>query len=301
MPEATRLPELGAKAGTLRWLCEEYFKSAEYKQLDEANTQRVRRLILERTWAEKSPGPVDGIMADCPLETFNRRAVVFLRDGKAGYPDAANNRVKAIRAVFKWALNSEIISANPAAGVPALETKPDGFHTWTEDEAAQFEKRWAIGTSERLAFALLRYLGVRRSDAVRLGRQHLREDGSIKFPVFKGRKRNPITLELPVLPDLRAILDASPKGDLTFLVTTRGLPFATAGFGNWFRDKCDDAGLPECSAHGLRKLAATSFAYAGATPHQLMAWFGWKSLRQAEVYTRAAEQKRLAGALAGRG
>jgi hypothetical protein len=44
----------------------------------------------------------------------------------------------------------------------------------------------------------------------------------------------------------------------------------------------------------LRKLAATRLADNGATAHQLKAWFGWKSLRQAEVYTNAADRKRLA-------
>jgi integrase len=206
-------------------------------------------------------------------------------------------------AVFEWALADEIggVVTNFARDVPRLRGRPEGFHTWSEDEAAKYETRWPIGTPERLALGVLRYLGVRRSDVVRLGKQHLRDDGSIKFPVYKGRKRNPTTLELPVLPELKAILDASPTGDLTFLVTSKGLPFSDAGFGNWFREKCDKAGLPQCSAHGLRKLAATSFAYAGATPHQLMAWFGWKSLKQAELYTRAAEQKRLAGSLGARG
>jgi len=32
----------------------------------------------------------------------------------------------------------------------------------------------------------------------------------------------------------------------------------------------------------------------GATAHQLKAIFGWDTLKQAEVYTREADQKRLA-------
>ncbi len=90
------------------------------------------------------------------------------------------------------------------------------------------------------------------------------------------------------------MLDASTLGTLTFLETEYGRPFAVAGFGNWFRDRCNEAGLPQCSAHGLRKAAATVAAENGATAHELMAIFGWLSLKEAERYTRAAERRKLA-------
>jgi len=298
---------IGAAPQTLKWLCQEYFKSAEFKQLDELNTQRVRRLILESVWKEPTAPGAQTTMGDCPLDRFNRKAVVTIRDRKLEFPAAANNRLKTMRGVFQWAVDSEVVDANPCFGVKDLETSADGFHAWTNAEAKKFEDRWTIGTPERLAFALLRYLGVRRSDVVRLGPQQLRNDSeklTIQFQVFKGRKRNPTTLELPVVPDLRSIIDASSTGDTTYLVNGRRQPFTDAGFGNWFRDKCDKAGLPQCSAHGLRKLAATALAENGATAHELMAWFGWKTLKEAERYTRAASQKKLAaraGALSEKG
>src|SRR5262249_47881319 len=94
---------------------------------------------------------------------------------------------------------------------------------------------------------------------------------------------------------LQTVLDATPNEHLTFLVTEFGKPFTAAGFGNWFRDVCAEAGLPiGISAHGLRKAAATRFANHGATAHELMAWFGWKRITEAERYTRAANRKALA-------
>ena len=105
----------------------------------------------------------------------------------------------------------------------------------------------------------------------------------------------PVTLTVPILSQLEAILAKSPIGDLTWLVTAFGKGFTPAGFGNWFRDQCDKAGLYHCSAHGLRKAGATIAAENGATAHQLMAIFGWSTIKQAEIYTRAADQKRLAG------
>jgi integrase len=67
-----------------------------------------------------------------------------------------------------------------------------------------------------------------------------------------------------------------------------------AGFGNWFRERCDEADLPHCTSHGLRKAAATVAAENGATAHELMSICGWLTLKEAERYTRAAERKRLA-------
>jgi integrase len=96
-----------------------------------------------------------------------------------------------------------------------------------------------------------------------------------------------------VPPALAAIIKASVTGALTFLVTEYGKPFTAAGFGGWFRARCDEAGLPHCSAHGLRKAGAVRAAENGATAHELMAIFGWLSLKEAERYTAAAHRRRL--------
>ena len=116
--------------------------------------------------------------------------------------------------------------------------------------------------------------------------------GKLTFTQWKGRNRKPKRLQLPILPALQRIIDASPCGDMTFLVNDLDRPFTDAGFGNKMRDWCDH--LPGCTAHGVRKAGATIAAENGATAHQLMAIFGWDTLKQAEVYTKATDQKRLA-------
>jgi hypothetical protein len=62
------------------------------------------------------------------------------------------------------------------------------------------------------------------------------------------------------------------------------------------RKWCDDAKLPHCSAHGLRKAGAVIAAENGATSAQLQAVFGWTTSEQSDHYTRAAERKKLATA-----
>jgi integrase len=93
---------------------------------------------------------------------------------------------------------------------------------------------------------------------------------------------------------LKQVIDASPCGDVTFLVNDWNRAFADGGFGNKFRDWCDQADLRHCSAHGLRKAGATIAANNGASSRQLMAIFGWDTIKQAEHYTRGADQQRLA-------
>ena len=83
-----------------------------------------------------------------------------------------------------------------------------------------------------------------------------------------------VTVTLPILPVLAETLAAGPCGDLTFIVGERGQPLTKESFGNLFREACRAAGVPG-SAHGVRKIAATRAANAGATVAQLEAIFGW--------------------------
>jgi integrase len=228
-----------------------------------------------------------------PLSKVTADAVEVLRDRKMEFPEAANSRVKAIRQVFKFGVRKKLVSFNPARDVPYIRTGSTGYHTWTVQEVRQFEERHPIGSKARLALALLAFTGQRRSDIVRFGKQHVAA-GKLTFTQHKGRNRKPKKLTLPMLPALKSIIDASPCGDLTFLVNDWNRPFTEAGFGNKFRDWCNQAGLRHCTAHGLRKAGATIAANNGATSRQLMAIFGWDSIRTAEQYTRRADQQRLA-------
>jgi integrase len=296
------LPSKAVPPGTWRWLCVRYFtESTDYLRLND-RTRRVRRGILEATFDEPIAPGSSKLFRDFPLSRMSTDAIEILRDRKLTFPEAANGRVKAIRAVCKWAVRKKgpdgkpFASHNPARDVPYLKSNnPSGYHTWTLEEVRQFEKRHPIGSKPRLALALLLFTGQRRSDVTRLGRQHVR-DAKITFTQFKGRKDKPKRLVLPVLPELQQVIDASPCGELTFLVSDLKKPFTDAGFGNKFREWCNQAGLWHCTAHGLRKAGATIAANKGATAHQLMAIFGWSSLKMAEAYTRAADQERLAQA-----
>jgi integrase len=193
--------------------------------------------VTEETCAEPiTPGSSDnfGIM---PLSAVSTANLQILRDRKKHVPSAQINRVKAIKALFKWALAEKKIPTNPARDLVVDAAPAGGHHSWTADEVRQFEERHPIGTKARLALALLLWTGVRRSDLVKLGKQHVR-NGWLRFTQQKNRNRRPVQVAVPILPELQAVIDASPTGNLTFLMTKAGAPYTLWGFGNWFRDRC---------------------------------------------------------------
>jgi integrase len=284
----------GITTGTWRWLCIKYFgECADYLRLDE-RTRHVRRGVIESTFNEPIAPGSPRFFRDMPLARMTEDAVEVLRDRKIQTPEAANARLKAIRQVFKFGVKKKLAPRNPARDVEYFKSGSTGFHTWTPEEVRQIEARHPDGTKARLALAFILFTGQRRSDVIRFGKQHAR-DSKLTFTQHKGRNRKPKRLTLPILPALQKIMDATPCGDLTFLVNEWGRPFTDAGFGNWFRDRCVEADVPG-RAHGLRKAGATIAANNGATSRQLMAIFGWDTLKEAERYTRGADQLRLAEA-----
>lgn len=293
IPATTRQPKIGATDQTsLRWLCLTYLASHDFKTLDAKTRHRRERILLQICDLQTS-GTAGTRIGEGPFASITTKVIRRIHERKADTPQGANDWLKALKALFKWAVKAEYCETNPAKDVSKFKSSSEGFHTWTREEVAKFEVVHPVGTTPRLALALLLYTGCRRSDVILFGPQHVKE-GRLTYTQQKNRNRKPVTLSLPVLPALQSVIDATPSKHLTFLVSGHGKPYSLAGFGNRFRDWCDRAGLSHCSAHGLRKAGATIAAENGAKPHQLMAIFGWSDIKQAEHYTRKVDQRRLA-------
>lgn len=168
--------------------------------------------------------------------------------------------------------------------------KSDGFVPWTENNVEAYQRKWPIGTRQRVWLDVLLYTGLRRGDAVVIGKQYVREGvATIKTE----KERREIEVTIPVLDVLQRTLDAGPTGDLAWICGARGEPFAKESFGNEFSAAARAAGVQK-SAHGVRKIAATTAANNGATVHELEAIFGWVGGNMASLYTRKADRVRLA-------
>ena len=224
------------------------------------------------------------------VATLRREHVERLLERRSATPAAGNNELKLLRRLMRLAIREGYRIDDPTTGVKPLKSRRGGFYTWTEDDIAAFATAHPLGSKARLALALLLHTGQRRSDIVKLGRQHVR-DGIISVR----QQKTGTLVEIPVHTELQASLDAAAGPDLTFLITAQGRPFTPAGFGNWFREQCRLAGLPkECSAHGIRKAVARRLAEAGCTPHQIMSITGHKTLKEVDRYTAQASRRRLA-------
>ena len=269
--------------GSFRALCDAYFGSPTFRALD-VSTRNWRRRALERVAIEHG---------DKPAALLEPKHVRELRDDLAETPGAANSRLKAMQALYRFGLQAGVVQRDPTKDVERIRYKVAGHHSWTIAEVAAYEARWPIGTRQRLALALLLYTAGRREDVVRIGPAQLR-GGRLRFTQAKNEDRAPVEMDIPVHDDLAAAIAATVTGTKTFLVTSFGKPFTAPGFGNAFRDWCNAAGLPHCSAHGLRKATATRLAERGASAHMIQAITGHKSLAEVERYTAAARGALLA-------
>jgi integrase len=179
---------------------------------------------------------------------------------------------------------------DPTRDVRKVRHKSAGFKTWEEHHIEAFTDHHKPGTRAHLALSLLLYTGQRRSDVVRMGRQHIR-NGVLSIVQQKTGQ----DVHIPLHPELKALIDSLPLDTLTFLVTANGKPFVPAGFTNWFRAMAVGAGLPDgLSPHGLRKSTCRRLAEAGCTPHEIMAISGHRSLAEVTRYTIEASRRGLA-------
>src|SRR5262245_61397214 len=153
-------------------------------------------------------------------------------------PTAANNLRNVLRAMMRHAIEIGLRADDPTRDVRAIRVKSDGFHSWNDDEIAQFERRHPAGTFARLALALLLYTGQRRSDVVRMGPQHIR-DGELSVR----QQKTDIELAIPVHSTLAAVIADTPTYHLTFLTNQLGRPFTAGYFGQWFREQCGHSRL----------------------------------------------------------
>ena len=267
------------RPGTMRALAVSYFNSTAFRSMS-AKPQRDYRHVIERFCKQHG---------DKRAATLQREHIVKLMAACAK-PNAANHLRKVLRAMMKHAVEHGMRSDDPTRDVIAIRIKTDGYHSWTEAEIAQFEKRHPVGSKARLALALLLHTGQRRADVVHLGRQHIR-DGTL----YVRQQKTGTELAIPVHPELQAMISEATDR-LTFLVSEIRRPFTVGSFSNWFRAQCDMANLHHCSAHGLRKAAARRLAECGCTAHEIAAITGHASLREIVRYTKAADQRRLATA-----
>lgn len=278
-----------AGTGSLEWLINQYRQSSAYLGYSRA-TRRQRDNIFHGVL--KSSGHVQ-------YRNIRKSHIIDGRESRSATPAQARNFLDAMRGLFGWAAEAQLIDDDPTLGVKNPKRRQGkGFEAWTDAEVEQYRNHWPLGTHERVWIEVLIGCGARRGDAVTLGKQHMK-NGLVSFRTEKGSET--VTAHAPVLQSMLDAIQTGPCGDLTFIVGKTGRPYTKESFGNEFKRAAVAAGILGKSAHGLRKFAATRYAELGLSEAELEPIFGWvRGSGMAAYYTKEANRRSLAEGAAAR-
>ena len=205
-------------------------------------------------------------------------------------PAAANRLKKELAQLFRFAAKRfGYRGENPATLADRRKERAGGFHTWSDDEIQAFRDEFPTGTKARLALELFLGTGAARQDAAALTRANIRGDRLVYRRGKTGQE-----VDLPILPELARELALIPRTQMVLLAHGKeAKSYSATPLGNWFREKCKEAGLQRCTSHGLRKAGARRLAEAGATEWEVMAFLAHRTAREASRYTAAANRSML--------
>jgi integrase len=265
-------------SGSLGLLITEFYASRAFRDL-KASSKQTYRAALE---------PLAKAHGHRVARITHKQAAKLIADIGEKKPAMANLTKRVLQALYKYAVKADWIDANPIVGIDPF--KGGTHHTWTEGELQTFEKRWPVGTRQRLAYALLLFTTQRVGDVAKMHRSDL-----VAGELHVIQQKTGAELYLPFVDEIQRALTAFPAKGLTLFGRKDGKPMTRAGLTDFMKDAIAEAGLPaKCVPHGLRKAGMRRMAEAGKTEKQIAAVSGHKSLREVQRYTEAADQRRLA-------
>lgn len=266
-------------AGTLGALVEQFYGSAEFANL-KPSSKRLYRLAIEAVALHDGHRLVHDMPAD--------KARKVIEEIGSAKPGMANLTRSVLRRLFEYAITIGARTDNPFARVPTY--KLGTHHTWTDAELDAFEKRWKVGTRERLTYAVLLYTMQRIGDAVRIRRPDIRHK-----QLHLKQQKTGAELVIAIHPELARAIRAGDARGVYLLGDAAGRPVTANALSKMMATAIERAGLPEeCVAHGLRKAGMRRLAEHGSTAHEIGAVSGHRSLAEIELYTAKADQARLA-------
>jgi integrase len=231
------------------------------------------------------------VLAAFPVEEIRRAHIRKLRDKLANTPRTADLTIAVARLVFARAVADDMITSNPAAEFEKL-AKSKSYKLWSDQDLGAFEAGYTAGRVPRwamTAFLLALHVGQARAEVLAMGPQHRQGDDL----VFRRRKTD-ADLRIALTPRLLAWINALPSDWTTYVAHADGSPMHEDTFSHKFRDVLDGIGLYDLVLHGIRHTAATDIADGGGSEREIRAITGHRTSASVEVYTRRAEQKKLA-------
>ncbi len=242
--EAPRANYASHRTGTMGWLAIEFCRSTEFSNL-KPSSKKIYKSILDKLRDAHGHRLVRDLQQP--------KARKLIEDVGVSRPAMANLTRAVLRRLMEHSISLNLRHDNPFNKVPKY--KLGTHHTWTEDEIALYEKRWPVGTRERLALALLLYTGQRAGDVVKMRRSDIK-NGTIRVLQQKTAKDEDDYLQIPIHPALDRAMRAWRTNGVYLLSEARGRPITRQTLTRIIQIAVKAAGLPShCVAHGLRKSA----------------------------------------------
>lgn len=272
-------------AGSVAAGIAKYYASADFMHLS-PSTQRNYKSVLEPFRIDHGDKPLASLKREHINAILNKRALTSTAQAK--------NLGKRLSTFMRFCLDFGLIKENPMIGTKRVKHEEEHYEMWTDDDIAKYRARWTEGTPQRQALEILIYTGLRRSDAVVLGPEHLKDD------MFTIRaKKTGVELNIPVHPKLRPFLKFRDTGKLvnitTYISTEYGKPRSEKAFTNWIKEAASKADLPASrSPHGLRRAACRALAEAGCDVWEIMSITGHQNSSEVQGYVDDIDKKKLA-------
>lgn len=252
-----------------------------------SQTQLIQGRILERFMDRK--GKSGKRYGDRPVANVTVAWLDNILSQMWETPAAANVLRKVLATLMDCAVRMNWRTDNPVRLTERYE-EGEGLHDWTDAEIEQYRKAHPLGTMARLTMELALNTAARRCNVNKIERDHIKA-GRITVAHAKGNNETSV----PMLATTQAALEALPAAPIKFLVVTKfGKPFSDVGLGSRMRKWCDEAGLPQCSIHGLRKAMSRQLAESGATDAEGQAVTGHKKAETFAYYRAKANRTALA-------
>lgn len=313
-----------AERFTLRWLWTEYSGSTEFLKRPEHTQDKHRRYIewwMQQAncethhWGEISIKAID----------YDQLEKIHLFDLRfEDTPAAADDWLRAVRDIFKFAVRKKYVATNPTTDLPYRNKKKPGW-TMTRDEVRQYRNHHPVGSKPRLALELGIELCLRISDLIRIGPHQIKKvrtnDGRLVSQLTYTQKKNgetdkARTLTVTLSERLLSIIAATKlTGSHAFMLNEVGKPYyreeladgsgeglLSGHFAKWI----EAAGLAKPGAaphevitvHSLRRRGCVELVHLGCDAKRIGAVSGHVTMKELERYTKMVEQETLAGEVA---
>ena len=306
-------------------------KQARHEAADKRNEfQFVAEQFVERyakpknkSWQQSTwtlglkPGPEglvkteSGVVAKWAgrrIQDITRRDVIELLDGivDRGSPVMANRTLAAIRRLFNWCKERDILTVSPCENVKAPgpeKTRSRALDDWELKllwKAADAEDSWQFGALVKL----LILTGQRRSEVGEMRRGEI-DVNQKTWTIPSERAKNKKVHEVPLSTAAMAVIEKLPniKGDLVFTTTGKtpvsGFTRAKDRLSSAVAKAAAPKDVEDWTIHDLRRTAASGMARLAQPVHVVEAVLNHKSgtIRGvAAIYNRYsyADEKRAA-------